>query len=73
MDNENLLELMYGIAESGSYQARDLEPGEVVSTNGFGDDKRDIDQVTEHAVIEYFLDQEPQQGFTAALKPEDAE
>lgn len=73
MDNLNLIELMYGLAESGSFAARDLEPGEVVSNQGYGDEKRDIDQVAEEAVVGYFLSNEPDEEFDAALKPEDAE
>lgn len=73
MDNLNLIELMYGIAESGSFAARDLEPGEVVSNQGYGDEKRDIDQVAEQSVVGYFLSNEPMEEFDAAMKPEDAE
>lgn len=73
MDNENLLELMYGVGETASWNGRHLEPGEVVSSGGYGDDKRGIDQVTEDAVVRYFLENEPVAGFDVALKPEDAE
>lgn len=73
MDNVNLIQLMYGITESASYAARDLKPGEVISRQGHGDNKRNIDQVAEEAALGHFLNKEPDNQFEAALKPEDAE
>jgi hypothetical protein len=69
MENENLLGLMYGITRSGSLAGRGLQPGEVVSEGDYGDDKRDIDQAVEEAVVDHFLGSD----VNAALKPEDAE
>jgi len=64
---------MYGIAESGSYATRDMQPGETISQEGYGDNKRDIDQVAEESVVGYFLSNEPLEEFDAGMKPEDAE
>lgn len=72
MNNENLLDLMYGMAESASLESRDLEPGEVVSQEGYGDDKRDIDQVAEDAIVDYLSSNPEAYDFEVALKPEDA-
>ena len=64
---------MYGVAESGSEAARGLKPGKVVSSEGYGDDKWDIDQVAEDAVVGHFTSEGGDYSFDAALKPEDAE
>jgi fructose-1,6-bisphosphatase/inositol monophosphatase family enzyme len=72
MNNENLLDLMYGMAKSASLESRHLEPGEVVSQEGYGDDKRDIDQVAEDAIVEYLSSKPEEYNFEVALKPEDA-
>ena len=72
MENENLLEFMYGSAQSASIAARDMEPGEVISSEGYGDDKWDIDQVAVDAIVDY-LDEASRYGLDVALKPEDAE
>ena len=60
---------MYGISQTGSLAGRGLQPGEVVSEGQYGDDKRDIDQRVEEAVVDHFLGSD----VNAALKPEDAE
>ncbi len=54
MNNENLLELMYGIAEAGASAARNQGPGDVTGEGHYGDEKRDIDQVAEDAIVDYF-------------------
>jgi len=71
MENENLLDLMYGISRAGSLAGRGLEPGNVIDEGNYGDDKRDIDQAVEEAVVDHFIDNS--EGVEAALKPEDAE
>jgi len=70
MENENLLDLMHGIDKSGSLTGRGLEPGQVVYDQGYGDDKRHIDQTVEEAVVSRFLDESE---IDTALKPKDAE
>jgi len=73
MINENLLNLMYGIAESASLRAREMEPNEIVSSDGYGDDKWDIDQVAEKDAFDYFFSNSESYGFDVVMKPEDAE
>ena len=70
MRNENLLDFMYGIAHSASEAARDMKPGAVVDSGGPGDDKRDIDQVAEDALVDYL--EKSDYHIDVALKPEDA-
>jgi hypothetical protein len=72
MNNKDLLDLRYGMAESASLKSRNLEPGEVVSQEGYGDDKRDIDQVAEDAIVEHLSANPNAYDFEIALKPEDA-
>jgi fructose-1,6-bisphosphatase/inositol monophosphatase family enzyme len=72
MHNANLLEFMYGAASSTSNASRDMEPGEVISSTGYGDDKLDIDQVAEDAIVDY-LEEAQSYDVDMALKPEDAE
>jgi hypothetical protein len=73
MDNENLLELMYGLAEAGASAARNKGPGDVTGSSQYGDEKRDIDQVAENAIVDYFKSEARNYDFDVALKPEDAE
>ena len=73
MDNENLLDLMYCIAEAGASAARNQEPGDITWESYYGDEKRDIDQVAEDAIVDHFESEAMNYDFDAALKPEDAE
>lgn len=73
MDNENLLELMYGISEAGASAARNQGPGDITGESHYGDEKRDIDQVAEDAIVDYFESKAENYDFEVALKPEDAE
>jgi hypothetical protein len=63
---------MYEMARNASVQARELEPGKVISSEGYGDDKRSIDQVAEDAITTYIDQFGPRQDFSFGLKPEDA-
>jgi hypothetical protein len=71
MNNENLLELMYGITILGAVAGRKLERGEKISETGPGDDKYLIDGEVQELLSEYFLDNT--EDISAALKPEDAD
>jgi len=62
---------MYEAAHTASRAARENDgPGEIVDSEGYGDDKWDIDQVAEDALVDYM--ESNNQELDIALKPEDA-
>lgn len=73
MNNENLVEFICGMAESGSKAARNLGTGEPVSQGDYGDRKYEIDAAATEALIKYFEEESDRYDFSVALKPEDAE
>lgn len=61
------------MTETGASVARNQEPGDIAGESHYGDEKRDIDQVSEDAVVDYFESETQEYDFEVALKPEDAE